>query len=428
MKIPFTNIEIARRQETNAPSPYVYKRKGSYRILGDKRDQNYSVNTETFYNVYKQNGDVWACAREWAENVGAGGWELVNSNDPEAPVSDADYMKVETILKQSGGFDRVKGDIVRDLAICGNAYLAKTSNKAGGLYALERIDPRTLVVISTEHGRVIAYIQKIPGEGTVTFQPEEVVHLRGQTDFDNPLLGMSPMQSIILEVLTDVEASKTNHSFFKNNAVPAAQYIMDDSLSNEAMDEAVDFIVDQLKGSENAHKAMAMQGVKDIKVMSQTNKDMEFLEGRKFNTEKVCSAYGVPKFVLGYTESVNNNNGTELLKKFYSGTIAPKEAYIEDVFNMHVIPEILGDSAVVFRFLPQIFDEQKDLEERALRELAMGAITRRQYKTKTGQEITLEDERTDNFDKYIILQGMGATLLEDVGLSFEPLAIDGETE
>ena len=425
MKIPFTNLEVLPKVQLNAPAPLIFGRQKKYRLPFEDY-KNVTINTETYYNLYKSNGDIWACAREWAENVGSNGWELIDSTDAEAEVPELAIEQLQELFKRSGGFDRVKGDIVRDLAITGDSFLALVSSKGDTLHSLERIDPRTVVIVSDEHGKIHAYLQKITGHKAVVYKPEEVIHFKGQTDFDNPLLGMSPMHAIVMEVLTDNEATMTNYAFFKNNAQPAAQYIMDETLSEEAMDAALDFLADQLKGSENNGKAIAMQGVKEVKVLSETRRDMEFLEGRKFATDKICSAYGVPKFILGYTDSVNNNNGTELLKKFYLGTIQPKEMYIEEVLTEQLVQMMFGGNKIAFKFLPQAFDEQKDIEERAQRELAIGAITRRQYKKKTGQEISEDDEKIENFDSYIILQGMGATLLEDIGLSFDDQLFEDE--
>ena len=52
-----------------------------------------------------------------------------------------------------------------------------------------------------------------------------------------------------------------------------------------------------------------MKGIEKIETFDLSRKDMQFLEGRAFTREKVCEAYGVPAFILGITEKVNNNNG-----------------------------------------------------------------------------------------------------------------------
>lgn len=420
MIIPLLNIEV-KRKTNNAQGAYPF---GGVRnsVLGNTMP-DIRINTDLYYTLYKRNGDVWACVRERKENTGMMGWQLQDALQPDKEVNAQTYAKLGQFLDYGIGWENTKKEIVQDVSICGNAYSHLVKNASGGVMGLERIDPRQMVIVATDTGQIVKYIQRVDAQRSITFSPDEVIHWRLGTDPDAPLFGESPLTAIAIDALTDMEAATSNYVFFKNDAIPANLYLLDPELSTEEQKNAVEMITEQFKGSENRHKSAVVSGVKDIKQMGMSAKDMEFVNQRHFSTEKVCAALGVPKFILGYTDTVNNNNGTELMRKFYSGTIQPLEEYLQTVVNKKVLPA-LNITNVLFQFLPMEFSEQSDIERRGLEELRAGAITLREYRQKTGKEVTPDQEQNPNFDTFIVHAGTAATLLADVGLSPEHIEQD----
>lgn len=414
IKIPWTNIVLSLNAvDGKTNSPYVYgSRLGQY---GSADMGNYKLSYDSLYSAYRNQGDIYACIREWRENVGAGGFKLVNPTDPETEVPEGLQTQVLDILNYWYPWRTFKGRVVRDLGVAGNAYAHITKAVQGDtVIGLQLIDPRTISIVCTEQGDIIKYIQKV-GQKTVEFPPEEIIHFMIDSDPNHEIFGFSPMESVIWEARTDLSAMMANYYFFENQGLPAAYYILDENLSKESAKEATALISEQFKGTKNYNRSGVLQGVKEIKTLNISQKDMEFLGGREFTTGKICAAYGVPKFMLGYTEKTNYNNGDNLMKKFYKGTIQPIEEAFDEVINEFLVRIGLG-SSVKFQTNPQIIDEQADIEERAMKELQGGAITLHQYKIKTGQEVTPEDETNPNFDEYIIYNGSSAVLLSDVGI------------
>lgn len=421
IKIPFTDFVLnlnAVKEKDNRPYTYG-SRLGNYSTYDLS---GYKLSYESLFNAYRNQSDIYACVREWRENVGVGGFKLLDPNDLESEVNDTLKADVLSILNYWYPWRTFKGRIIRDLGVSGNAYAHITKGQTGNkVLGLQVIDPRTVSIICTAKGDIIKYVQRI-GQNTAEFLPEEIIHFTIDTDPNHEAFGFSPMESVIWEARTDLAAMMANYYFFENQGVPAAYYILDENLSKEAVDEAVKLINDQFGGTKNYNKSGVLQGVKEIKTLNISQKDMEFLGGRRFTTEKICAAYGVPKFLLGYSEDANYSNGVSLMKKFYQGTISPIEEAFAEVMNEFLERIGLG-SSVKFVFNPQVIDEQATIEDRAMKEYQAGALTLRQYKQKTGAEITPEDEANPNFDKYIMANGASAVLLEDIGL--DPL-IDEE--
>lgn len=422
-KVPFTNIFISTEKKPEGTKGYITAQGGGLYALKDL--SGYKLSYESLFNAYRNQSDIYGCIREWRENVGIGGFKFMVPNKPDAQVSPADVNELTFIFNFSMPWRRLKSRTVRDLGVAGNAYWHIIKNITGNaVLGFQPLDPRTMSIICDAFGTVLKYIQRV-GQGVVEFMPNEIIHFTMDSDPNNEVLGFSPMESIIWEARTDLSAMIANYNFFENDATPAALYMLEPNMSPEAVKEAQQLIQDQFKGVKNRNKSGILQGVKDVKTISVSQKDMEFLQGRKFTTEKICAAYGVPKFLLGYTEDTNYSNGENLMKKYYEGTIQPIEEALAEVINRDFFGRTELKDKIMFAFNPQILDEQASIEERAQKEVQLGLLTPRQYKKKTNQEITDDDEKNPNFDQYIIYSGASATLLEDVGV--DPM-IDSENK
>jgi HK97 family phage portal protein len=272
-----------------------------------------------------------------------------------------------------------------------------------------------MYVFANEYGTVLKYVQQVAGmKSHTTFEPDEILHLIFDDDPDNEMFGMSPLETALWEARTDIAAAQSNYHFFENDAVPATMYVTEQGITEDAQKAVMEMIKESFSGAKNRNKSAILSGIKEIKQISMSQKDMEFVVGRKFNTDKVCSVYGVPKFVIGYTETVNYSSGSKLLEKFYEGTIKPLEDLLSTLINEQLLPK-LGIEAH-FEFIPQNFGEESEITRMALDELRAGALTLRQYKLKTGQDITPEDEEEILIDRHIIHSGASAVLMEDVGV------------
>lgn len=430
-KIPFINVSFS--VGTNAVSPQKGEVKQARKLIpwfsdGVKKhspDVGFKIGPEIFFRTYKSNSDVRACIRELRENVGLGGYRWVVPNDKEAVPDKKLVDQLDSILKFSGPWRKTLSRGVRDYQIAGSTYFEIIKSIDGKtILGLKVLDPRTMSIVSDPHGEILRYVQNV-GPKEIIFYPYEILQVNLDCDPDHEVFGLSPMESVIWETMTDKAAMMSNYYFFENNAKPGANYILETGLTQEQIDSAVDMIESQLKGPENTNRSAVLHGVKEIKSLDVNQKDMEYLLGRRFTTEKVCAAYGVPKFLLGYTDSVNNNNGVQLQKDYYQSTIQPIEIDFQEMVNELVRRCGLADK-IAYEWLPQTFDESASIEERALKEYQSGAITLRQYKIKTSQEITDKDEEIENLDKYILFNGSSAVLLEDVGV--DPFLDEGNAD
>lgn len=408
-----------------AKKPFAYgaKTSGSYDL------SNYKIGAGTFFAVYSNNGDVYSVVREYQQNVLAKGYEWVNVENPDEEPDEAFIDRAEAVFNYTMPFRKLKERMIRDFFVPGNNYVSllesknESKTRSERILGLQPIDPRTMAIVADDRGNIVKYKQKSYNKAEVIdFEPEEIAHWKNGTDPNHEIFGMSPLEPILWEARTDIQAMVRNYFFFENNAQPDAYFIMDDSVQGEdEIKKAMDDINDQFKGSTKAHKSTILKGIKDIKTLNITQKDMEFIGGRRFTTEKVCSAYGVPKVVLNYTDGVNYSTAEIQYQKFIENSVTPVDEDIVEFFNREILTRIslngvLLSDKIAMKPREQSLESQSEVERRAMLELNAGVLTRRQYKKKTGQELQPEDESEPMFDKHIIQGGVSSVLLEDVGV------------
>lgn len=370
---------------------------------------NIRISVDALFTVWRNQGDVYACIRELSHNVGSNGYKWENAIDPDKDANPKDYAEFERVLSASGGLTALKRRMVRDGHIAGNAYFHIQKNASGGIIKIVPVDPRTMKVVCKEDGTVLKWIQQV-GMKSQSFEPEEIFHFKIEDDPNSPVYGLSPLETIIWEVRTDIAALISNYSFFENSARPDTQYILDESVGEDAQEEIIKQIQENLKGAENAHKALAVKGVKDVKVLTVSPRDMEYNLLRRFTTEKVCSALSVPKTIINYTDGVNYATSDSQTRKFWEGTIAPLERMVEHAITTDLAPR-LGVKQSKLRFNDRRFDTEESVRE----DLKLGLITINEARQKRGMEYYDAADMGEFVDKPIIFNGASAIPVMDVG-------------
>lgn len=379
------------------------------------------ISTDALFTSWRNHGDVYAVIRELSQNVASSGYKWVNIADETKDPDITEVKLAETYLNYGVTFNRMKRTAIRDEKVTGNAFFYIEKSKSGKPLGLKRIDPRTLTVVTDSYGDVVKWIQRVKSE-SVTFAPEEIVHWKEEDDPNSPVFGMSALETIIWEVRSDLAALISNYVFFQNDAKPSAMYILEEGMSDKDISRAVKLIEDQLKGAENRHKSLIMEGIKDIKTVDISQKDMEFHVLRKFETEKICAAYGVPKSILGYVDNVNLANGKEQTQQFWDGTIIPIQENFQEFINKQVLPAF-GIKKIKMEMNARKFDDRQWDEASSRADLMLGVKTINEAREERGYEPFDATEHGEFVDKPIIYQGLSAKPVEDVGVDMTDMPI-----
>lgn len=128
-------------------------------------------------------------------------------------------------------------------------------------------------------------------------------------DPDDANFWMSIYETVVYVAFSDFEASKRNYYFFKNNAMPNVILTMEDWIENpEEVNAAIKRFEDRYKWSENAHGVMATGGIKEVKTIDFTNRDLELLELNKFSIKKMGIVFWFDPRFLSYKDDKNGSH------------------------------------------------------------------------------------------------------------------------
>ncbi|MBM4289283.1 MAG: phage portal protein [Deltaproteobacteria bacterium] len=211
-------------------------------------------------------------------------------------------------------------------------------------------------------------VKKIP------LQPHEVIFFR----YFNPYhdyRGLAPLQAARAGVEQDFWASQYNTAFFKNSAQPGGVLETSGNLSDEEYQRVLAQWQDRHGGASKAHAIALLEGGLSYKQTGLSQKDMDFLEQRKWNREEIMAAFKVPKPELGLYEDVNFASAKTQRKIFWENTLLPKMALFEFVLWNQLCRHIEGGrlwAEFDYSSISALQEDRTDLVDSAQKLFQMG--------------------------------------------------------
>ena len=294
-------------------------------------DNDVVFNKSTFYELYAKNSDIRECVRKIAWAVARNGIYLLD-NDKQIVEDNVITEEVLDLFK-APTFEKFKVNLWRNYLVSWELYIKPIQNLMWETMRFDILDSRAVTKILRDG--VITWYRVASNNGikTQVFDVDQIAYFKFEDDISYSINGMWVLTSIMYDVVTDLEASKTNYSFYKNSARPDMMLLLDGNLTAEEQQIAKDQFEAQFKWSANAHKVMVWWWIADIKQISLTSRDMETIAHRELSTDKICSAFGVPKALLWYIKDTNYSNGQNVKEEFLEWTVKPHERDFDAILN-----------------------------------------------------------------------------------------------
>jgi len=195
-------------------------------------------------------------------------------------------------------------------------------------------------VLDEKSGLISGWIYS-KGTRQIPLQPHEVVFFRYFNPY-NDYRGLSPLQAARAGVEQDYWAGRYNLAFFQNSAQPGGVLETSGNLTDEEYQRILAQWQDRHAGASKAHAIALLEGGLTYKQTGLSQKDMDFLEQRKWNREEIMAAFKVPKTELGLYEDVNYASSKTQRKLFWENTLLPKMALFEFVLWSQLLRRIEG--------------------------------------------------------------------------------------
>lgn len=229
------------------------------------------------------------------------------------------------------------------LELTGNAYWLLDR-----LYGTQKITPAAMQLLLADRMRVLpntesrsdnfvnGYVYLKDNGAKLPFTDNEITHFK-YIKPDSYYYGQGSVASVNTSIDLIREAEKTNLNLFVNGALPYGSLETDKNINDDRFQRLQrEFDSKYGRGSRNAGKTMLLDNGLKFKKISESMKDLEFIEGIKLSRESICAAFGVPPMMIGILDKATYSNYEQAVKILWIHTLIPKLRRLEQVIT-HIV-------------------------------------------------------------------------------------------
>lgn len=193
---------------------------------------------------------------------------------------------------------------------------------------------------------------------------DDVFCMKDLNPLDPYKRGLGTAEALADEIETDEYAAKFQKKFFYNDATPATLISMPGS-SKEQRKRFREEWNEKFRGPFNSHGIATIDGEVTVTKLAENMRDMDMIQGREFIRNAVLEHFGVPREIMGITESSNRATSEAAQYIYAANVLMPRLGRREDAINSQLLP-FFGEG-LVWRYddiVPrsQEFDKAKAIE------------------------------------------------------------------
>ena len=175
------------------------------------------------------------------------------------------------------------------------------------------------------------------------FEVDEIISIQNfNPRFPYPLNidWLSEVQAIATAIDADYQASKWNWKFFYNNASVDGVLETEQNLNQDTVNQIQNKWEQKYRWTDNSHKVGILTWGLKYKQINASQKEMDFVESRRFNRDEILWFFRVPKAMIGLWEwSWNNLNVRAYQGIFAREVVKPLATRIAEAFNYELFGE-----------------------------------------------------------------------------------------
>lgn len=229
--------------------------------------------------------------------------------------------------------------LVADFAIYDNAYWLKVriDQTTNGLVRI----PPTLVEIDGDDWLTPGGFKVKGTNRTITYPPDQIVYFRGYgLDRDH---GVSSLEALRRTLREEWSAGEMREQVLRNGARMSG-YLERPKDAPEWSDVARDrfrrgWQAQYAGAGPNAGGTPILEDGMVFRPVSQTARDLQYIEARKLTREEVAAAYFIPPPMLGILDHATFSNITEQHKMLYQDTLGPWLTMISEEIALQLVPD-----------------------------------------------------------------------------------------
>ena len=202
----------------------------------------------------------------------------------------------------------------------GNAYALKVLSSQGEVIELLPI-PANRVEVKQQKDWRLSYVFTDNEGNRIPLQQQQVFRVMGLSL--NGYSGLSPIsyqrETLGISLATEKHTALT----FKNGAKMTGILVNPGHFSSTEIRDRVKASWDESASGDNAYSTPLLEDGLDWKQVSMSNRDAQFIESRKYNTEDIARIFRVPPHKIGHLEKSTNNNIEQQALEFVTDSLMP---------------------------------------------------------------------------------------------------------
>ena len=269
---------------------------------------------------------VFACVSLIASDVAKCGIKLTQLNASTGVWLETTSNAFSPVLRRPNHFQnwfQFATVYITSKLIHGNVYVLKRRDGRGVVNALYILDPTRVRPMVAIDGSVFYELKRddlsnLPTD-LVMVPAREIIHDL-MNPLYHPLCGVSPIYACGVGALQGLKIQANSSKFFANGQQPSGVLTAPGEISQETADRLKTHWDTNYSGDNVGKVAVLGDGLK-YEVMSANAVDSQLIEQLQWTGENVCTAYRVPRYMVGIGAEPNYNNVEALRLQYYSQRI-----------------------------------------------------------------------------------------------------------
>lgn len=283
--------------------------------------RNVEIRADTALSYYA----VFACLRLVSTDMGKMTLRLVEESDGIWKPTDSNAFS--PVLRKPNHYQTISKFVeywILSKLMNGNTYvLLKRDNRGGigqgNVTAMHVLEPSRVKPLVTETGDVYYEILRDDLSGQrderIIVRASEIIHDTYITPF-HPLIGISPIYACGLSAMHGLTIQNNSKDFFSNGANPGGILTAPGFIA----DETARRLLETVNSKKAGDTLIAGDGL-TFEKFTMTAVDAQLIDQLRMTAEHVCSAYGVPPYLVDIGPPPPYANFEPLLLKYHSQCI-----------------------------------------------------------------------------------------------------------
>ncbi len=220
----------------------------------------------------------------------------------------------------------------------------------------------------------------IPKAGKTTVSKEDMFYRKNPNPVDPLGRGVGRVQALGDEIETDEYMAKFAKRFFFNDAKPNIIITAPEDADDEEIRKAERKWYQKFGGLLNSSKAAFLNWDAQVHVLNSTNREMDFVESRRFYRDLVMQHFGIPPEIMGNVENSNKATVVAARDIYRNEVLNPMFIEFEEAITWQLLRQYDNSENLRFVFVRKDEDNDEFRLEVLEKAFAAGTITIKEYR------------------------------------------------